>query len=552
MGLGLKKHILALAGRHIASLAYLLCVACVGMVVLLPVCFSRGTYFSETALGVGSAASPFSGGDAEWAAHQQRRLDSMRERGTVAEYVQEVLTRTATASTTAFADSTLVTAVIPSQRGTHSSGFLLACGCDDSASLALVLRAVEVWGGAPYLGMDLHVVAVDGNIKEGLSQYGVMLRSGKVPGVGAIKAGVFLDLGATGFDFETLHIQTLAHGAVGVLQPNMDLANTVYRLCMIYRLPCSMLDPNVVSEVVHTPPHWVEGLAEAAVSWKLPNLRTTKAAKLAQNVMYFWSFVAASLTEVGLHGDLRDSGVHMVTLEGVGGVVSGRGDRGLVLLNVVNGVLRAMNNMCERLHQSFWVYYYTNDEHFVDYDTAQQPAWLGIAAIICASLATPLPQTVCVPAKIAAVVTTEALLALLLATQDTPYAVLLLIAPLLLVFTLKLSVADAAMLKAVSTLYGVCFLASCTVLSCSLGFVGAVYVAVVSCIALKADGRAPLRSLLTLTLGVGVWAAVCLFGTETPLGTLTRVFFYSVALPHAGICAAGSIVGYAAAKKKVE
>ncbi|KAJ9470291.1 hypothetical protein DIPPA_19935 [Diplonema papillatum] len=398
MGLGLKKHVAAFVSKWTGSIATLLCLASFGMMLLLPVTFTRGTYFSENSLMIGGTVTPWNAADTEWVERNAERVfsepndEKWRESVVSAFAAEEADPWVQRWVSDDGEPGETVIARVQAHRGTSGSSVLLVCNRHDPMTVALFARSAAILSQAAYLGLDVHfvVVAAPSNkassFRNGVAAFARLLNAAPhlSPGLnsGAVRAALVFDFQRGGYGFDYVHLRTLSKDS---FQPNMDLANSVHRLC---GNACAMLPKP------RGPPHSALAAAAAVVLGPLRsalwNVRAGDPAQLAANVANFWGYLREALVGAGaVHTPLRALGVHSVTLEGVADPVGGGGGgpakaRGnaRTLAVVLFGFARGMNNLCERLHQSFWIYHYVNDQQFVDFDSAQPVAWVAAGSII--------------------------------------------------------------------------------------------------------------------------------------------------------------------------
>ena len=543
MGLGLKKHITALLGRYVGAVSVLLCLVCLGMTALLPVVLSRGTYFSENSLMVGSATSAFDGTDAAWVAHHADRIDTLRGEGGdhLLRYVAETLAEGGggAASDRVRVDEweggRNVVATVPSHRGTGTGSMIFAASSSDAAGVAALLRLSLVLSTAAYLGLDLHTVVVFGGFESGLQAFADGVAEDEVIHSSAVRAAVVLDLRASGLAYDRIRIRTLSRGAA---QPNMDLVNSVSRLCSLAQTPCSVLrTPAPPSHELPAPL-----VAVASHLMALPNVRAASAEGIVTDALAFWQYLGEALSGEGaVHSPLRAVGIHTVTLEGVGnsGGGSASPERAAAALgSVLSGSVRAMNNLCERLHQSFWVYFYTNDGHFVDYDSVQPQCWLGVGAVIAATLAA--PQSASAADAAAGVVATLGLgLAALYLAAPAVDAAAAVAYPLLVATGCGCGgPGAAAAVRAAAAVGAAGFLCSATVLCCPVAIVGAAYCSALTLVTPRcrgASGYAACAAGVCLTL-CAAWAV-----RAHGVGTAGELCFFATLLPYSSACAAAAL-----------
>eukprot|EP01063_Lacrimia_lanifica_P019894 TRINITY_DN2728_c0_g2_i1.p1 TRINITY_DN2728_c0_g2~~TRINITY_DN2728_c0_g2_i1.p1 ORF type:complete len:565 (+),score=185.88 TRINITY_DN2728_c0_g2_i1:82-1776(+) len=546
MGLGLKARLFEVAGRRVGTLATLLGVASVGMLLLLPVTGSRGTYFSENSLMIGMSSSPLDGAAVGWVEARAAAYEGAAggEGNATAAVLKDFDAAGLQPWVQAWEGGRNLVARVRSQRGSGGTGVVITAHHRDPYSLALTAKLAEVYADVGYLGLDVHIVVVVGDYKAGLSAFAAALlddpeRSPKV-NVRGLRAAFVLDFAATGFDFEYVHLMTLSDDG---RQPNMDLVNSAQKLCRFRTLRCATILPDTPAA-----PAWFADAAEAYLR-PLPNAH--RAPQLGQSVVNYFRYMLEGFWGSGAgapHSGLREAGIHALTLRGVGRAPRGARAHTEEVGYLVSGLVRGMNNLNERLHQSFWTYYYTDNELFVDYETLQPLPWLAAASIIASSfrpaeraaqhaasgpaiallvaLTGALAAGKCPAAAAAAGAAAAGYAATKLAASPDRTALLLQVK-----FTLALYIASLGVLS--------------TVLHCPLAVFGTVHAALLSLCAVPSRSAAA-RAPAVLGAAALVYLLVAFWATVPPTAVpLLRAYYYSAALPFAALSLAVALCGRA-------
>eukprot|EP01064_Diplonema_japonicum_P011778 TRINITY_DN19225_c0_g1_i1.p1 TRINITY_DN19225_c0_g1~~TRINITY_DN19225_c0_g1_i1.p1 ORF type:complete len:542 (+),score=45.17 TRINITY_DN19225_c0_g1_i1:60-1628(+) len=384
MGLGLKKILFSILIKHIKTIALLLCAASVAGTVLLPLNFSRGTYFSENSLMIGGTRNPIVRQDVARVLSVAEELKKAGENGW-GELTESFVKTRIKGGLLEVQNGTKNRIIkVESDRGFGSSAFLITVWWRDTVSLSLSLEILAKVSGEAYLGLDVYLVVVGGeSYRTGVENFSKYLTetSGREfhLNTGFIKACIALDYHNSNHQHSITHLQTLSTNAY---QPNMDLVNSVSALFK-NKSAYTVFQGGEKRLPVYPEDEW--GFLWNLMVAVLPNPRTGSAKELWNNFWSFWGYCHAALCSEGaVHTSLRDVGVHAVTLKGEGNTGNSH-DNILETSAVIVGILRGMNNLCERLHQSFWIYFYTNNNHFVDYDTVQAVIWIGIASSVASS-----------------------------------------------------------------------------------------------------------------------------------------------------------------------
>ena len=381
MGLGLKKYIFQFIAGNSRIISYLLCVACVVLTLLLPVAFSRGTYFSENSLNIGqsdTACTEIDVARIEMFATRIKNFAGDEDR--IKQFLYTEMSESGNYPTTQQdEDGMSIFTTVPSHRGVGSAAFLVVAHSEDYQSAGLVLQIINKIKDSPWLGLDLHVlIVISGDYESRIRAYATQ----ESISVQTIQAAVVLDF-HDDFNFDTLYLKTLSDNG---MQPNMDFVNSAALLSKSARLPSTVFlnssDVSVLPDVVRQ---------FITSNWNLireiPNVRASSPRELQENIVRFWSYLvqAAVSDSPSVHTPLRELGIHSLTLSGKN---SKKGISRSQLSNVCYIVLqlvRGINNLCEKLHQSFWIYLFTNEEQFVDYDQFQAQIWIGGGSVIAST-----------------------------------------------------------------------------------------------------------------------------------------------------------------------
>jgi len=154
---------------------------------------------------------------------------------------------------------------------------------------------------------------------------------------GAIQAGVNLELHAA----RVGHVDVKLSGLNGQL-PNLDLVNLVHRMC-------------AKEGVRHTFYNKERNMDRDPVRAWWSGLRTLHAMVMTQ----------ASSVPDGNHGLFHRFGIEAVTLEGFEKVGKGSPATMYQLGRVMEGLLRSLNNLLERFHQSFFFYLLPDTDRYI-------------------------------------------------------------------------------------------------------------------------------------------------------------------------------------------
>ncbi|KAF5396644.1 Glycosylphosphatidylinositol anchor attachment 1 [Paragonimus heterotremus] len=210
---------------------------------------------------------------------------------------------------------------------------------------------IVVFPESDYIGMLAWLEAYHGSIiPEYLSWSEIEGRSG------AIQAGLNLEL-------SRLNIESLDISSEGIngLLANLDLVNTIVRLSHKHSIePCvSGQYYDFARNAVQTRKQNVMGLLQAV-----------------------WT--QASGSPAGLHGLLINYQIPAVTLRGPSrSFKTTRESRQSTNVGkLVEGVLRSLNNLQERLHQSFWYYLLPNPLRYISIGVYMPPVLLLVGSLL--------------------------------------------------------------------------------------------------------------------------------------------------------------------------
>eukprot|EP01062_Namystynia_karyoxenos_P078343 TRINITY_DN8053_c0_g2_i1.p1 TRINITY_DN8053_c0_g2~~TRINITY_DN8053_c0_g2_i1.p1 ORF type:complete len:575 (+),score=220.49 TRINITY_DN8053_c0_g2_i1:99-1823(+) len=394
---GLRGHILAFFSKHSDTAGNLVLFAGVVYTLLLPVCFTRGTYFSENNLMAGYAKIYFgSAADlalvGEWAGALRQLSGGSKLRWGIQQRLKEHGIESWEQPLPG--GGVNVIATVPSHRGSGQAAALLTAPCDQAESTALLMAMGAHYRSAAYYNIDVHLLFACGtDQRTALGHFVDLLHAAPES---SPKLSISTIFAAVSLDFRSFKAVTLIKiGTLGAdgMQPNMDLVNTVDRLCRQHETPCTVY-PEAVG--MAPAPDWVHSAAQVlllALRAVGAPVRARSGAWLVRDVRTFWGYLllAVSGDATVPHSPLRAAGIHAVTLAAyplppeLSGTPPPVAQSYRRVGQVIEGTLRAINNLSERLHQSFWIYFYTNDLEFVDYDKAQPQCWLFIAVIIISS-----------------------------------------------------------------------------------------------------------------------------------------------------------------------
>eukprot|EP01060_Flectonema_neradi_P004028 TRINITY_DN12666_c0_g1_i1.p1 TRINITY_DN12666_c0_g1~~TRINITY_DN12666_c0_g1_i1.p1 ORF type:complete len:564 (+),score=59.17 TRINITY_DN12666_c0_g1_i1:66-1694(+) len=381
MGLGLKKYIFQFIAGNSRLISLVLCLACCVVTVLLPVSFSRGTYFSENSLNIGQSDTLCTDSDvgrieAYAARLEQYSSDSDRMRS----FLQSELTESGVQPRYQKTDSgSIIFSTTPSHRGVGSSAFLVVAHAYDFTSVGILLQIINKAKNSVWLGLDLHtLIVLSGDYEAGIHHFTTL------PSISfqTILGAVVLDFG-NDFLFQTLHIQTLSSNG---MQPNMDFVNSASLLADSARIQSTVFLSDASEDDV---PESIRDIIGS--NWDIisdaPNMRAKSPSELFKNISNFWKYLTQAVTSdtPAVHTPLRNAGVHTLTLSGRRSEKRTSRSKISSVCYIVLQLIRGINNLSEKLHQSFWIYFYTNGNHFVDYDQIQMQIWMGAGSVISAS-----------------------------------------------------------------------------------------------------------------------------------------------------------------------
>ncbi|KAF7255046.1 hypothetical protein EG68_09204 [Paragonimus skrjabini miyazakii] len=210
---------------------------------------------------------------------------------------------------------------------------------------------IVVFPESDYIGMLAWLEAYHGSvIPEHLSWSEIEGRSG------AIQAGLNLEL-------SRLNIESLDISSEGIngLLANLDLVNTIVRLSHKHSI-----EPCVSGQYYH--------FARNAVQTRKRNVMGLLQAVWTQ----------ASGSPAGLHGLLINYQIPAVTLRGPSRSfkTTKESRQSTNVGKLVEGVLRSLNNLQERLHQSFWYYLLPNPLRYISIGVYMPPVLILIGSLL--------------------------------------------------------------------------------------------------------------------------------------------------------------------------
>eukprot|EP01113_Clastostelium_recurvatum_P043538 TRINITY_DN7225_c0_g1_i1.p1 TRINITY_DN7225_c0_g1~~TRINITY_DN7225_c0_g1_i1.p1 ORF type:complete len:674 (-),score=113.51 TRINITY_DN7225_c0_g1_i1:23-1981(-) len=180
------------------------------------------------------------------------------------------------------------------------------------------------------------------------------------PRAGSIQAAINFDLPATStFDQITLSLE----GYNGQL-PNLDLTNTIVRVARVEGLNTD----HKMSLIAHPAPY------PFLSSPYLPDELTTP----MMTTLFTFMINQAKGVPTGPHGAFNTYHIDAVTV----GVSPGTSYNSVMIGRVAVGTLRSLNNLLERLHQSFYFYVLCSPTHYLSIGEYMIPFGLLVAPLL--------------------------------------------------------------------------------------------------------------------------------------------------------------------------
>jgi len=197
-------------------------------------------------------------------------------------------------------------------------------------------------------GINHWLAAYFGDDSEGNFQGNQILNEGTdnaFPRGGVIEAAINVDLPPSkGFS----QLEILIEGSNGQL-PNLDLFNTVYKLSRLIGLNERQLSLSAKRNT------------DAVIPWLIAKYAPAKLSTLLSFMLY-----QAVGVPTGDHGSFNRYHVESLTITSSEGEVSNEFIVHTVQLGrIIEGTVRALNNLLERLHQSYYYYILTGPENFI-------------------------------------------------------------------------------------------------------------------------------------------------------------------------------------------
>lgn len=272
--------------------------------------------------------------------------------------------------------------VIESPHATAVHGVIVAVVKEAALSVEVACMLEAAWRRARYRAVDIFLAYVSSaNITDELSA--IFNEFGDAHLVlGAVVLNVT--------DRERNCVAVETYGWNG-LQTNLDLVNVATHYAVENGLePSFWLVPPASKLLAHLPsnePSWFHLFREAAA---LYNPKHARRVSWNSYVRYFayQAQLASSCVRAGLHAPLRNMGVHGITLSSsCDGSSRGVVDVPLSVARMVELTVRTgINNLHERLHHSYFVWFPLSTSQFVDNEIAQFQSIAFISTMIASGL----------------------------------------------------------------------------------------------------------------------------------------------------------------------
>ena len=251
-------------------------------------------------------------------------------------------------------DSLSAHETIVSRKTTSSERLIVVVNASCSESIRIASALVHAWRDASYLAIDVEVLSV-ASFDRPLVSRGKPVRGMMMIDVCGLNGPVCLD----------------SVGKYG-LMPNLDIANVVEFSLRVQGVP---VDTECQSSTQLT----------QVQRWALQQLPSHK-------VQPFWTTLFRMLNSCRLkerHSQFRLSGVHSLTIRTMPSSPSY--DHQIIpfhsIVTAIENWARSLNNLNERLHHSFFMYYRLSPSSFIDNEVAQGVAF-GFILSIGVALAT--------------------------------------------------------------------------------------------------------------------------------------------------------------------
>jgi len=355
MSLGLRKYIVAFVETRLHRLFPILLLIALCYPFALPLIFARRNFFDENALMQGQAESVITSRDSNFAFHNSTSPKVLLQQ-TVAQCSRISLR---------VLDGEVDTQYLLSLHAPRSNGreaILLHTFWDRAdGTLPIALKVLEEYAKAVWLTYDLVLAVTNAGPGQGMG----ILQALETDGV-KLRAAVVVDLGAE----VSLPVVVDTIGFMGQ-QPNMDFANLALTMAEESGIPATFIDDSVTMMPSFLPDIFTE-LQYYNLRFYASYLR-----QLIQPIS-FRSYV---------HAEYRQADVQAVTYRSRSGNPPSptRPIRRVApqLAKMLDLTLRSLNNLNERLHHSFVVWFPISNVGFVDDAKSQIQGFLLIAVLFC-------------------------------------------------------------------------------------------------------------------------------------------------------------------------
>ncbi|KAL1919069.1 uncharacterized protein VTP21DRAFT_2450 [Calcarisporiella thermophila] len=386
-----RRAILLFLKQWIPKLSFILFIIALFWILLFPYHrYSRGTYVSENALLPGQVNVYYGPSESVRASEYKRQLTEIIQKDSYsrASFVEDELRRAGLKTvvqnftvSSKYGDLNAKTTfqmnaygILRAPRGDGTEAIVLSApwksrdGRNNINGVAALLSISWLFRQYTFWAKDIILLVYDGEnsgVQHWLEQYHG-LSSDESPSLlrsGAIQAAVNLDFpesddfGALGIFFEGVNGQ----------QPNLDLINTVTRVCgnIAYGMPVMIHD-------IHANSYYNDPLGDYMASFK--------------NLLYMMRYQALG-RPTGGHGPFLRYRIDAITLYGIAKQSPHHpGYSFYTIGTIVESTFRSLNNLLERFHQSFFFYILLNTERFISIANYLPPAIMFACSMIFHSL----------------------------------------------------------------------------------------------------------------------------------------------------------------------